>query len=124
MKISQMNNEQAADALIRISEPMGRICDDKDLVAMLDKFSTLKDVGIVRAFGRILPQLVAYALKKHREDLYDIIGALEMKPKEEVAKMNFVETVKIVRDSYDDVLRDFFTSSAVMDKMTVTASSD
>lgn len=124
MKISQMNNNQAADALVRIADPMGRICDDEELVDMLDTFSNLKNVGFIAAIGRMLPRIVAYALKKHREDMYEIIGALDGKTSEEVAKMNFVETVKLVKDSYDDILKDFFISSAVSGKTTATASSD
>lgn len=124
MKISKMNNNQAADALVRIAGPMGRICDDEELVSMLDSFSKMKNVGLIAAIGRMLPQFVAYALKKHREDLYEIIGSLDGKTQAEVAKMNFVETVKLVKDSYDDILKDFFISSAVVNGKTATASSD
>ena len=117
MKISEMNNEQAADALIRISEPVSNLCDDEDLVKMLDEFSKMNDLGIVRAFGQMLPKLMGYALKKHRKDLYEIIGALDMRPTAEVAKMPFLETVKLVQDSYDTILRDFFTRSAAAEKV-------
>ena len=116
MKISLMNNVQAADALIRISEPMGNILDDQELVSMLDELNKMNDLGIVRAVGKLMPKFVGYALKKHRKDLFEIIGALENKPIKEVEQMNFMETVKVVRDSYDDVLKDFFTGSAVADK--------
>ena len=121
MKISTMNNEQAADALIRIAGPMSNLCDDEELVAMLDEFSKMGDLGFIRAFGKILPKVTAFALKKHRQDVYEIVGALEMIPAEKVSKMKFVDTVKVIRDSYDDVLKDFFTHSATAGKKTENA---
>lgn len=118
MKISEMNNDQAAECLIRIAEPVSNLCDDEDLVTMLDEFSKMNDLGIVRAIGRMLPKLVTYVLKKHKKDFYEIIGALDGRPTREVAQMPFMDTVKLVQDSYDDVLRDFFTRSAAAGKAT------
>ena len=117
MKISEMTNEQAADALVRIAEPVSNLCDDDDLVKMLDDFSKMNDLGLVRAFGQMLPKLMGYALKKHRNDLYEIIGALDMRPTAEVAKMPFLDTVRLVQESYDTILKDFFTHSAVAEKV-------
>ena len=34
MKISEMDNNQAADALVRIAEPVGNICDDEDFISI------------------------------------------------------------------------------------------
>lgn len=111
MKISEMTNEQAANALIRISEPISNICDNDEVVALLDEFSKMEKLGLVRAVGRMLPKLMAFALKDHKNDIYEIIGALADKTTAEIAAMNFKETVDIARNSYDDILRDFFTSS-------------
>lgn len=117
MKISEMTNDQAADVLIRIAEPVGNICDDDELVSMLDELSKMNNLGLIRAVGKMLPKFVAYALKKHRADLYEIVGALDGKTASAVAKMNFAETVNVARESYDEILRDFFTHSAVAGKM-------
>lgn len=119
MKISEMDNNQAADALVRIAEPVGNICDDEDFISIWKEINGMKksDVNVVRAFGRSLPMFVGYALKKHRDDFFEIIGALDGKSKAAVAKMNFAETVKLVRDSYDDILAGFFTRSAPAEKM-------
>lgn len=111
MKISEMTNEQATNALIRISEPISNICDNEEVVALLDEFSKMEKLGLVRAIGRMLPKLIAFALKDHKKDLYEIIGALADKPTAKIAEMNFKETVELVRTSYDDILRDFFISS-------------
>lgn len=120
MKISMMSNDQAADALIRIADPISNLCDDEELTAMLDDFRKMENLGIMRAIARMLPKLVAYALKKHKKDLYEIIGALDGRPTAEVAGMNFRETVKLVQDSYDEILRDFFTQSVPATSANVT----
>lgn len=111
MKISEMNNEQAADALIKLAEPFENICNDDEMLDLMEKIKVAQGKPLVKSIGDILPKLVLYALKKHRNDLYAIIGAVTMKPVGEVAKMNFKETINIVKDSYDDIVRDFFTSS-------------
>ena len=111
MKISEMNNEQATAALVRISAPLGNICDDENTVKILEDFDKMEGIHHIQAFGRILPQTTSYLLQTHKEDLYEIVGALTFKKRSEVAKMNFIETLKVLKDSYDEVLRDFFTSS-------------
>lgn len=112
MKISEMTNDQAAKALIRLSVPLSRICDDEELATMFKDISNMRDLGLVRAIGKMIPGFVAYALEKHRADFYDVIGALDGKSIEQVAKMNFLSTVKLFKESYDEVLKDFFSSSA------------
>ena len=111
MKISEMSNDRAADTLIRLSVPFGNICDDEKIVAMIDKYTKAKNDPFIRTVGRILPEIIAYAFKEHKTDLYEIVGALAGEKTEEVGKMNFMETVKIIKDSYDEVLHGFFTSS-------------
>lgn len=111
MKISEMNNEQAAKALIRIAKPVSNICDDADAVKMFDELKGLDKMPVLRAVGKMLPQFVQYALVKHKDDLFEIIGALTEKSMKEVQEMRFFDTLKVVRDSYDEVLAGFFTSS-------------
>ena len=114
MKISEMNNEQAADALIKLAEPFENICNDEEMLFLMEKVKNVQDQPLLKSIGDILPKFILYALKKHRNDLYAIIGALTMKPVSEVAKMNFKETVNTVKESYDDIIRDFFTSSGAV----------
>lgn len=111
MKISEMTNDQAADALIRISEPFGVLCEDEALLEMINDYNAGQDKPFIQTIGKLIPKLVAYLLKSHKGDLYEIVGALTFKTKAEVAGMNFVETVNAVKDSYDEVLKSFFTSS-------------
>lgn len=111
MKISEMTNDQAAECMIRLAVPFGHLCDDDGITEIIKKYNEMKNVENIRAVGRILPEVMAYALKTHKEDVFDIVGALIGKTPEEVSKMNFAATLKAVRDSYDEVFRDFFISS-------------
>ena len=124
MKISEMTNDQAAEALIRLAVPFGNICDDEKMVEMMEKYSKAqKNIPAVRAIGQMLPDAVAYAFKEHKDDLYEIVGTLTFKNKAQVAQMKFFDTIKVLKDSYDEVLQSFFTSSVKQIKKTVEESS-
>lgn len=114
MKISEMNNDQATEAMIRIAEPFRSICDDDDLKDILERMARMRNeegTPVIKAVGNLIPDFIKCALKKHKQDLYEIIGALGGIPTAEVGKMNFKQTIQLVKDSYDDTLRDFFTQS-------------
>ena len=112
MKISEMNNDQAANALVRLSVPFGNMCDDQKIVEMITKYKDISnDTPMIQTVGKLLPEIVAYAFKEHKADLYEIVGALTDQTVDKVAKMNFVKTINILKESYDDTLKDFFTSS-------------
>ncbi len=117
MKISEMTNDQATEAMIRISQPISNICDDEEMVTILDEIKNMKGEPIVKSFGKMLPKAVMYALRKHKSDLYEIIGALTGKTTTAVGKMNFKETIDVMKDSYDDVLSGFFTHSDPIQKV-------
>ena len=110
MKLSEMNNDQATEALLRLSEPFGNICNDDETLAAMDELGSMRNLPLLKIIGFAIPKFVAIAVKNHKQDLYEIIGALEMVNPSKVGKMNFGETVKFFKDSYDDMLRDFFTS--------------
>ena len=111
MKISEMTNDQATDAMVRISAAFGFICEDEEIMGVIDDLQKLGETPIVAAIPKVLPKFAMLAFRKHRNSLYEIIGALCQKSAKEVGKMNFKETISLIRESYDDILRDFFTSS-------------
>ena len=117
MKISDMTNDQATEAMIRISGPLESICGDDEVTEVLEKISKLNNAPFIKAIGAIIPMLTTTVLKKHRRDLYEIISALTMTPLSNIGKMNFKETVNTLQDSYDDILRDFFTRTAIARKI-------
>lgn len=108
MKISQMTNNQASEALIRLSSPLANILDDENTKPLLEDMEKLGTKGIVSQW---LPKFVAYCLKDHKADVYEIIGALTFKPTKVVGNMNFLETVKELKESIDEDLIGFFKSS-------------
>lgn len=118
MKISEMTNDQATEALIRVTAPISRICDDEEMVGIMDDLKSMDSIDLQTAIGKLLPKIVTYALKKHKDDLYEIIGALQMMPTAKVGEMNFAQTIKAVKDSYDDILSGFFTPSVPSQKRT------
>lgn len=118
MKISEMTNDQAAKALIRISAPIESLCNDSKLDEMLETYKATKKEPFFKSVGALLPKFITYAIRTHKDDLYEIISTLIGKTVEEVGNMNIMETVKVVRESYDEVLQGFFTSSVKPGKIT------
>lgn len=108
MKISQMTNDQATDAMIKLAQPVSNILEDEESKPLLEELSKGKEKSTTELVASLLPKFVRFGMSKHRNDLYAIVAALALKPVAEVGKMNFLETVKILRDSFDDDLRDFF----------------
>ena len=111
MKISEMTMDQATDAIVRMSKPVSNIMKDSEIESILKDFmaSKGKDTNL-NVFANLLPMVVAIALETHREDLYEVIGALEQKPAAKIGKTNFLSVVKILRDSVDSDLLDFLKS--------------
>ena len=116
MKISEMNNDQAAEAMIRLAVPFGNICEDEEALKLIDEYKGMSKMPLIQTIGKMLPKLAAYMLKSHKNDLYEIVGALSFTTAEKVAKMNFAQTVKLMKDSYDEVLISFFPSSVKQTK--------
>ena len=111
MKISQMTNDQASEAMIRIASPMANILDDENSKPLLEEMTNFKESAPMKSIASFLPKFVAFCLKDHKGDLYEIIGALTFKPATKVGNMNFVQTLKEMRESIDEDFIGFFKSS-------------
>ena len=116
VKISEMTNDQATEAMIRISTAFGFICDDQEMIGLIDDLQNMASTPIIQAIPKILPKFTMLAFGRHKDNLYEIVGALAGKTRKEVGKMNFKETIAFIRESYDDILKDFFTSSVPSQK--------
>lgn len=112
MKLSEMTNDQASRFLIRVSQPIASIMDDDKMQPILDTISKVKSVPMAKLVAQILPPVVAFAIKDHKNDLYEIIGAFADKPVKAVGSMNIMETMRILKDSVDKDFMDFFNSPA------------
>lgn len=111
MKLSEMTNDQAAEVMIKLAEPIGLICDDEEAVKMIDEYKKRSRMPLFYAVGQLIPRLIGYLMQKHKGELYQIIAALTDKKVEEVGGLNLKETVQVFRDSYDEVMAVFFPSS-------------
>lgn len=123
MKISEMTNDQAVDTLVRLSVPFSNICEDEQITDMIKRYQELENMPIINIVGKFLPEIATCAFKKHKTDVMEIVGALTLQTKEKAAKMNFLETMKVIRESLgDEDLKDFFTSFKTRMKKTAQES--
>ena len=111
MKISEMTNDQATEVLARISVPMSNLLEDKDFVELVDEVSKGVTDNAAAFVARIIPKAASFCLKSPKDDLYEIVGALTFKPAKAVGNMNFLATVKELRESIDEDFIGFFRSS-------------
>ena len=111
MKISEMTNEQAADAMIKLAQPMSNLLEDEATIKLLEELKKPDEEGGVNYFARMLPKVVPFLMKDHKADVFAIVAALTLKPVSAVGKMNFMETIKELRDSIDEDFIAFFRSS-------------
>lgn len=112
MNISEMSNDQATDAIVRISAALNFICEDKEVVELFQNLSDDKgkDMTLIESITKYLPRVTALALRKHKDSMYEIVGALAQKDSKEVGKMSFTETLGLLRENWETV-KDFFSST-------------
>ena len=110
MKISQMTTDQAADALIKITEPAANIMHDEETVKVLEKLAKGNtDNGLSFIADNLVP-VATILLKSHRKDVYEILSAMSEKKVAEIGKQRITETIKDIKDCWDGELMDFFAS--------------
>ena len=115
MKISEMTNDQACDAIVRLTNPVANITDDPKLEPMLKELADNNGetgVSALKIVSSMLPKFVPLLLKDHKNDLYEIISILSDKNKGEIGKMKLGETIAILKESIDEDLIGFFKSSS------------
>jgi len=111
MKFSEMNNEQAADALVRLATPIGNICDDEKITNLIKEYQGIGNMPMIKVLGKFLPQIVGVVFKTHRSDMFEIVGALTMQTKDKAAKLNFLDSVNVIKEALnDEALMSFFPS--------------
>lgn len=112
MKISEMTNDQACECLVRMTPAVTAILEDKETVdAMLKAYADGRKKPLYQMIGDILPKIVPFCFQTHKKDLYEIVGALDFKPTKEVSGMNFLATLKVLKESVDEDLISFFRPS-------------
>lgn len=117
MKLSLMNNEQATDFLIRTSQPIANIMNDDAVNDLFNQVKDAKGQTIAKLVANLLPKAVAVALKSHKKDVFEIVGAFSEKSVKEVGEMNFLTTLNILKESVDKDFLDFFNLSGQQNQM-------
>lgn len=114
MKLSQLNTERAADVLCELTPYIANITGDKSLLDELaNKFDSKgKSAAELYTFAaHKYATLVPILLKGHREDVFGLLAVLNETAPEKIAKQSVMETIRQVRDLFQDKeLLDFFKS--------------
>ena len=105
MKLSQLTTERAADVLCELTPYIANITGDKSLLDELaNKFDSKgKSAAELYTFAaHKYATLVPILLKDHREDVFGVLSVLNETELDKIAKQNIMETMKQVRDVFQD----------------------
>ena len=119
MKLSELTTERAADVLCELTPYIANITGDKSLLDELaNKFDSKgKSAAELYTFAaHKCATLVPILLKEHRNDVFGVLAVLNERSADEIAKQKVIETMKQVRDLFQDKdLLDFFKSFGLED---------
>lgn len=114
MKLSELTTERAADVLCELTPYIANITGDKSLSDKLEKKFDSKGKSVAELYtfaAHKYATLVPILLKEHRSDVFGVLSVLNECGADEIAKQNIMETMKQVRDLFQDKdLLDFFKS--------------
>lgn len=115
MKISEISTDNAMDVLCELTPYVTNIVTDEDLVGELKKAIDFKEANTMAekmalTAGKIT-KIIPILLKNRKSDVFGIVGVLNEKTIDEIAKQNIIVTMKQIRDiAKDKELLDFFKS--------------
>lgn len=116
MKLHELNTDRALDALCELTPYISNIAADESMVSAVGKIVNVnKDMNMfgqglvfMERMGEIIPML----LRKHRADVYGILSVLNDKPASDIASQPAGDTIRQIRDVFqDEDLLSFFRSS-------------
>ena len=117
MKLSEISTERAADVLCELTPLIDSIITDEELMKALSAAIGAEDAASM-SFGQKLllvsdkvGKIVPILMKKRRAEMFGVLGVLNEKTPEQIARQNLVETMRQVYDLiHDRELMDFFKS--------------
>lgn len=112
MKLNEMTTDQAADALVRLAEPVAEIVNDEKVFVLIQEAGKIANGAWQQQLAFILRDVAPVLLKDHREALYVVLSIMTGKTVKQVAKQPVMDTVADIKDSVDQELLRFFTPSA------------
>ena len=115
MKLSELNTDRATDVLCEIAPYAMNIMSDEELMVELKTAVDFKQATTfaeqIALVGGKISKIVPILLKKRKSDVFGILGALNEKTPEEIAKQNILKTMLQIKDiSKDKELLGFFKS--------------
>lgn len=125
MKLSELSTDRAADVLCELAPYVGNITNDEEVVKTIGKVmeggQDLNRYGqVMLVVGRI-GEFIPLLLKEHRPDVYGILSVMNERPAAEIAAQKLTETMRQVKELFqDEGFMAFFKSSVRQD---VTAQS-
>ncbi len=120
MKLSELSTDRATDVLCELTPYITNILSDEALLSELRTAVDFKDANTLAekmalTAGKIT-NIIPILLKNRKSDVFGILGALNEKSVEEIAKQNFIKTMKQIKDiAKDKELLDFFKSCTSME---------
>lgn len=117
MKLSELATDRAADVLCEIGTYIINITTDEALAAELkkkaEKANAKTQAEMVSFLASKISALLPILLKKHKDDVFGIIAALNDTTADAIAKQSIIKTACMIREAVKDKeLVDFFKSCA------------
>lgn len=118
MKLSELSTDRALDVLCELTPCIYNITSDKEIVDSASKVihADLSETSVYGQYLMIADRIVEILpmlLKNHRPDVYGILSILNEKPVSEIAAQPVRDTIRQVREAFqDEDLLSFFRSSA------------
>lgn len=122
MKISELTTERAADVLCEVSIYALNILSDKELLASLRMQLEGTDgdrtkAELIAIASEKIAELIPLLLKKHKDDVFGIVAAVNGLTLEQVRKQKIIATANAVKEmAQDKDLIDFFRSCVSTEK--------
>lgn len=122
MKISELTTERAADVLCEVSIYALNILSDKDLLASLRMQLEGTDgdrtkAEMIAIASEKVAELVPLLLKKHKDDVFGIVAAVNGLTLEQVRQQKIIKTMTAIKEmAQDKDLIDFFRSCVSPEK--------
>ena len=115
MKISEISTDNAMDVLCELTPYVTNIVTDEDLMGELKKAIDFKEANTMAEKMALtaekITKIIPIILKNRKNDVFGIVGVLNEKTIDEIAKQNIIVTMNQIRDiAKDKELLDFFKS--------------
>ena len=120
MKLSELSTDRATDVLCELTPYITNILSDEALLSELRTAIDFKESNTLAEKMALtaskITNIIPILLKNRKSDMFGILGVLNEKSVEEIAKQNFIKTMKQIKDiAKDKELLDFFKSCTSME---------